>query len=156
MKLLLVPITSTFRFRLGVALAVGWFTCMLAFQPWVRSPESLTGNLTHFFWVIGERTENSVTEMLWRPPQRLPSPPAGFEFERLPDAFDLLAYQAQKRSEFNPFHGTIASGFPMLILYLLPYAAAWVVRPVVSQFFTSNPEQQAAPSASQRTETDLS
>jgi hypothetical protein len=67
--------------RIGVLLCAIWLVCMFAFHPWEsvdgtgtaardRAPwaPSVIEQLTRFFWKIGAQTEQSVTNLFWRPP----------------------------------------------------------------------------------------
>ena len=49
----------------------------------------------------------------------------------------LKNIQQRRRQSFNPFHGYIASGVAMAILFCLPLALGWVFRPLRSSWHTS-------------------
>jgi hypothetical protein len=69
-----------FSARIGVLLSGTWIVCMFVFHPWEpiesadanrtvrsRTPGEIE-QLTRFFWKIGAQTEESATNLFWRPP----------------------------------------------------------------------------------------
>ena len=68
--------------RIGILLCGIWLVCMFVFRPWepVESASPAARNrtprtpgtveqLTRFVWKIGAQAEESVTNLLWRPPE---------------------------------------------------------------------------------------
>lgn len=76
-------LNPSIKARLGIALAVAWYLCMVNFHPWSDYKANGVGRtMTRFVWLLGERTEDFVATMLPHPKAAL-DPVSGPDIQRI-------------------------------------------------------------------------